>query len=413
MEIIADLQIHSSFSRATSKNITFQSLERFARIKGLNLLGTGDFQHPKQFEAISKELEEDEGGILWSKTKFPFLWQTEISLIYTQNGKGQRIHHLIFSPNKEIAKQIIGALSKKGRLDYDGRPIFGFNSVELVDMMREISEDIEIIPAHAWTSHFSLMGEYNQLTKVEDCFKDNTKYIHALETGMSSNPADNWRLSVLDKFQLVSFSDAHSMWPYRLGREATVFDFKELSYNNFLKAIRTGEDLKSTIETPTFYGKYHFSGHRTCDVVVSPEESKKLNRTCPKCGQKLTIGVADRIEQLADRSEGYKREDIKPFVSLVPLHELISVVYNIKQLNSRKVWNIYDSLIKNFGNEFNVLLNASENELRKVVHEKLIRIILSNREGKLKIKPGYDGVYGTIELDEKDKVKTQKSLGEF
>ena len=415
MEIIADLQIHSSHSRATSKNITFQNLEKFARIKGLNLLGCADFQHPKQFETINRELEEDDKGILWSKTKFPFLWQTEISLIYTDKdkGKGQRIHNLIFSPNKDVAKQIIDKLGSKGRLDYDGRPIFGFNSVELVDMMRGINEDIEIIPAHIWTPHFSLMGEYNQLTKVVDCFKDNTKYIHALETGMSSDPADNWRLSVLDKFQLVSFSDAHSMWPYRLGREATIFDFNELSYKNFLKAVRTGNGLKSTIETFTYYGKYHFSGHRNCGVVLSPKESLKNNQICTKCGNKLIIGVADRIEQLADRPEGYKRENIKPFVSFVPLQELLSAVYEIKQLNSKKIWEIYNKLIERFGNEFDVLLNASEDDLKKIVHEKLAKIIILNREGKLKIKPGADGVYGQIVLDEKDKIRMQKSLGEF
>ena len=252
-------------------------------------------------------------------TKFPFLWQTEISLIYTDKdrGKGQRIHNLIFSPNKDVAKQIIDALSKKGRLDYDGRPIFGFNSIELVDMMKGINGDIEIIPAHIWTPYFSLMGEYNQLTKVEDCFGDNTKYIHALETGMSSDPADNWRISSLDKFQLVSFSDAHSMWPWRLGREATIFDFKDLSYKNFLKAIRTGDGLKSTIETPTFYGKYHFSGHRNCGIVVSPKESLRLNQICPNCGNKLIIGVADRIEKLADRSEGFKRENIMDLLCII------------------------------------------------------------------------------------------------
>ena len=410
---IADLQIHSSHSRATSKNITFQNLEKFARMKGLNLLGTGDFQHPKQFESINDELKEDDKGILWTKTKFPFLLQTEISLIYTQNGKGQRVHHLIFSPNLDVAKQIIDKLGSKGRLDYDGRPIFGFGSIELVDMMRSISEDIEIIPAHIWTPHFSLMGEYNQLTKVENCFESNTKYIHALETGMSSDPADNWRLSILDKFQLVSFSDAHSMWPYRLGREATVFDFNELSYKNFLKAVRTGKGLKSTIETPTFYGKYHLSGHRNCNFVVSPKESLKLNQICPKCGNRFVIGVGDRIESLADRLGGYKRENAIPFVSLVPLHELISSIYDIKQLGSKKVWETYNLLIKNFKNEFNVLLNIPEDELKKTVHEKLAKIILMNREGKLKIKAGFDGVYGVIELDEKDKIKTQTHLNQF
>ncbi len=413
MEIISDLQIHSKYSRATSKDISFENLEKYARIKGLNLLGTGDFQHPLQFKAINEELEEDEDGILWSRTKFPFLWQTEISLIYTQNGKGQRIHHLIFSPNKEIAKQIIDALSRKGRLDYDGRPIFGFTSVELVDMMRSISEDIEIIPAHIWTSHFSLMGEYNQLSKVEDCFKDNTKYIHALETGMSSNPVDNWRLSVLDKFNLVSFSDAHSMWPFRLGREATIFDFKEFSYKNFLKAIRTGEGLKSTVETYTFYGKYHFSGHRVCGVSFSPEESRKHNYICPKCGNKLTIGVADRIELLADRPEGYRRKNALPFVSLIPIQELIAVVCDTKLLNSKKVLEVYDKLIKEFGNEFNVLLNVSYDNLIKVVHEKLAKIIIKNRSGELKIKAGFDGLYGSIVLNDDEKIIKQSSLSEF
>ena len=413
MEIIADLQIHSKHSRATSKDISFQNLEKYGRVKGLDLLGTGDFQHPLQFKSINEELKEDENGILWSKTKFPFLWQTEISLIYTDNGKGQRIHHLIFAPNKEVAKQIIDALSKKGRLDYDGRPIFGFTSVELVDMMRAISEDIEIIPAHVWTSHFSLMGEYNQLSRVEDCFKENTKYIHALETGMSSNPADNRRLSVLDKFQLVSFSDAHSHWPWRLGREATIFDFSELSYKNFLKAIRTGKGLKNTIETYTFYGKYHYSGHRNCGVSFSPEESKEHNQICPKCGNKLTIGVADRIEKLADRPVDYKRGNAVPFVSLVPLHELISGVYDIKQLYSKKVWEIYNKLIKEFGNEFNVLLNVSRESLIKIVGEKLANVILRNRDGNLRIKPGFDGVYGQVILNEDEIVTEQKSLTSY
>mgnify|MGYP001565261553 CR=1 FL=1 len=402
MEIISDLQIHSKYSYATSKDISFKNLEKYARIKGLHLLGTGDFQHPLQFEAINKELKEDENGILWSNTGFPFLWQTEISLIYTQNGKGQRIHHLIFSPNKEVAKQIIDALSKRGRLDYDGRPIFGFTSVELVDMMRSINEEIEIIPAHIWTSHFSLMGEYNQLSRVEDCFGDNTKYIYALETGMSSNPADNWRLSVLDKFQLVSFSDSHSHWPWRLGREATIFDFKELSYKNFLGAIRMGEGLKSTIETYTRYGKYHFSGHRNCNVLFSPEETKKHNKICPKCGNKLTIGVADRIEKLADKPEGYKRKNAVPFVSLIPLHELIAAVYDMKQLSSKKVWEIYNKLIKEFGNEFNVLLNAHRENLIKVLdkYPLLVELILLGREGKIKVKPGFDGEYGQVMMSQ-------------
>ena len=413
MEIISDLQIHSSFSRACSKNITFERLENYARIKGLNLLGTGDFQHPKQNEIIKEKLKEDENGILWSKSEFPFIWQTEISLIYTDNGKGQRIHHLIYAPNKDVADQIIDFLKSKGRVDYDGRPIFGFTSVELVESMVEISKDIEIIPAHVWTSHYALMGQYNQLKKVEDCFKEKTKFIHALETGMSSDPAMNFRLSSLDKFQLVSFSDSHSFWPYRLGREATIFDFKELTYNNFIKAIRTGNNLKNTIETPVFYGKYHYSGHANCGVFVSPDESKKLRGICPKCGNKLTIGVADRIELLADRPEGYIREDAKPFVSVIPLQELIAAVYDVKQLNGKKIWEIYNKLIKEFGNEFNILLNISFDDLKKIVDERLANIIIKNRNGELNINPGADGVYGKIILDDREKINIQKSLNQF
>jgi len=413
MEFISDLHLHSRFSRACSKSITLNNLERYARIKGLNLLSTSDFQHPKWNKEIKENLKEDDKGILRSKTKFPFLWQTEISLIYTQDGKGRRVHHVILAPSSGVVDQIIEALGKKGRMDYDGRPIFGFDSVELVDMMRKISTDIEIIPAHAWTSHFSILGEYSQFSKVEDCFKDNTKYIHALETGMSSNPSDNWRLSVLDKFQLVSFSDSHSYWPWRLGREATVFDFGELSYDNVLKAIRTGEGLKSTVETPVFYGKYHFSGHRNCSFSCDPVESKKLNRICPKCSKKMTVGVADRIELLSDRPEGYKRENAVPFYSLLPLHELIAAVNGIVGLGSIKVWDIYNRLVTKFGNEFNVLLKASKEDLLKVVDVKLVNIILKNREGNLKIECGFDGVYGRIILDEKDKVISQKNLTSF
>ena len=411
--IIADLHIHSRYARGCSKDITIANLEKYARIKGINLLGSADFQHPRWFEEIANSLKEDDNGILWSKTGFPFLWQTEISLIYTQNGKGQRVHYLVFAPNKETAKQVIDVLGKKGRLDYDGRQIFGFTSVEFIDLMKGISGDIEIIPAHIWTPHFSLMGEYNRLLRAEECFEENIKHIHALETGMSSNPADNWRVGNLDKFQLVSFSDSHSYWPWRLGREGTVFDFKELSYKNFLKAVRTGEGLKNTLETPTHYGKYHFSGHRNCNVVVSPNESKKLNRNCPKCGGKLTIGVADRIEQLAEREEGYKRENYKPFVSLVPLHEVIAAVYGLKQLNGKKVWEVYNLLIKEFGNEFNILLNVNENDLKKIVDERIARVIIKNRGGGLGVKPGYDGVYGEIVLDEDERIKSQRRLGEF
>tara|TARA_Y100000310_G_scaffold345600_1_gene467093 strand:- start:3939 stop:5183 length:1245 start_codon:yes stop_codon:yes gene_type:complete len=414
MKIISDLQIHSRYSRACSKATTLQKLEEFARVKGLNLLGTADFQHPEWNKEIKRDLKEDNKGVLWSKTGFPFLWQTEISLIYTQDGKGRRVHHLIYAPNTGVADQIIEALGKKGRLDYDGRPIFGFNSIELVEMMMSISKNIEIIPAHIWTPHFSLMGEYNQFSKVEDCFKEKTKYIHAMETGMSSDPAMNWRISALDNFQMVSFSDSHSFWPWRLGREATIFDFEELSYNNFIRAIRSGEGLSSTIETFPDYGKYHFSGHRNCGISLDPNETNKLNKLCPKCNTKLTIGVADRVEQLADRPEGYKREkNAFPFVRLLPLHEVIAAVYDIKGLQSKGVWEVYNKLISSFGDELKILMEVSFEDLSKVVDVALARVIIKLREGKLDVDPGYDGVYGKLRLDDSERVVKQKSLMEF
>src|SRR3989344_907516 len=410
MNIIADLQLHSRFSRACSKSITLENLEKYARIKGLNLLSTADFQHPVWNSEIKKNLEEDENGILWSKTKFPFLWGSEISLMFS-DGRRRAVHLLMFAPNGDVADQMIDALSKKGRIDYDGRPIFGMSCVEFVEMMKEIDDRIEIIPAHCMTSWFGIFGSKSGFDSLKEGFRDKANKIYAIESGMSANPSMLWRLK--ENVNIVSFSDAHSFWPYRLGREATVFDIKKLSYNNIIKAIRTGEGLKKTIEVKPEYGKYHIDGHRACDFSCDFKDSKKLNKICPKCGSELTIGVEYRIEELAKEKEGFKPENAKDFVEVIPLQELISVVYDVKQLNSRKVWGVYDLLIKHFGNEFNVLLNASEDELKKVVHEKLARIIMLNREGKLRIKPGYGGVYGQVVLDEKDKIKTQKSLGEF
>ena len=411
--IIADLHIHSKYSRACSKQINFENLEKYARIKGVTLLSTGDFQHAKWFEEINKDLEEDDKGILWTKNKFPFILQTEISLMYTQDGRGRRIHFVILAPNKDVVKQITDALGKKGRLDYDGRPIFGFSSIELVDMMRSISEDIEIIPAHCMTSWFGLFGSKTGFDSVEECFREKSKYIHAIETGMSADPIMLRKVSGFDKYNLVSSSDLHSFWPWRIGREATIFDC-ELSYTNILKAIRTGKCLKGTFETYPSYGKYHFDGHRNCGIAFSPEESRNHKGICPKCGKDLTIGVEYRIEQLADRKESKITKDFK---DLVPLTELISFVTNTKLLSSKKIWTVYNCLIDKFGNEFKVLLETPYGELVKI-DKKLAEIIIKSREGKLNIKPGYDGVYGQIVTGEvkEEKVQykpSQKSLIDF
>ncbi len=410
MEIISDLQIHSRFSRACSKNITLNKLEEYARIKGLNLLSTADFQHPIWNSEIKKNLTEDENGILWSKNKFPFIWGTEISLMYSDNGR-RAVHLLVYAPNGDFADQVIDALSKKGRLDYDGRPIFGISCPEFVELMKDIDDKIEIIPAHCLTSFFGLYGSKSGFDSLKECFKDKVNKIYAIESGMSANPSMLWRLK--ENVNIVSFSDAHSFWPYRLGREATVFDLSELSYDNIIKAIRTGTGLKKTIEVYPKYGKYHVDGHRSCNFFCDYKKSRELNKICPKCGKELTIGVEYRIEELAKEREGYKPDNVKNFIEIIPLQELIAAVYDVKQLNGKKIWEIYNKLIKEFGNEFNILLNVPFDDLKKIVDERLANIIINNRNGELNINPGADGIYGKIILDDKEKINIQKSLSQF
>ncbi len=407
--IIADLQIHSRFARACSKYITLKKLEEYALIKGLNLIGTGDFQHPEWNKEIKENLVEDENGVLWSKSKFPFLWQTEVSLMYSDNGR-RAVHLLVFSPNGDVADQIINALGKKGRLDYDGRPIFGIPCPEFVELMKEINDDIEIIPAHCMTPYFGLYGSKSGFNSLKECFKEKVEKIYAIESGMSADPSMLWRFK--ENVNILSFSDAHSFWPWRIGRESTVFDC-ELTYKSIIKAIRTGDGLNSTIETDPAYGKYHLDGHRNCNFSCDFRESKELNKKCPKCNNNLTLGVEYRIEELAKEPKGYKPDDAKKFVKIIPLHELIGSVYGISQLSSKKVWEIYNLLIKNFENEFNVLLNSSHQELTKVINEKLANVIIQNREGKLRLKPGYDGVYGEVLLDDSERIKSQRKLVDF
>ena len=406
MRIFADLQIHSRFARATSNQINIDNLEKYARIKGVDLLGTGDFQHPKWFEELNKNLTEDSNGILYTKNKFPFLWQTEVSLMYSQDNKRRAVHLLIFSPDTEISNKIIKYLGSKGRLDYDGRPIFGISCYNLVKDLKEINDKIEIIPAHSFTPWFGIFGSVSGFNSLKECFQDQTKNIYAIESGMSADPSMAWRLK--ENVNVISFSDAHSFWPWRLGREATIFDIPKLTYENIIKAIRTGQGLKSTIETFPEYGKYHYDGHRNCNFSCSPKETKKLKGICPICKKNLTIGVEYRIEELAKEPENFKPNNAKPFYKLIPLHELIAAFYGINQLYSKKVWEIYNLLIKNFNSEFNILLDISLEDLKKVVDEKLAELIIKNREEKLEIKPGYDGVYGKLIYK-----KIQKSLKEF
>lgn len=394
---IVDLHSHSRYSRATSGSMNISEITRYAKMKGLNVLGTGDFTHPVWLKELKEKLS-DIGGI-YDHDGIKFIPSTEISLIYKHDGKGRRVHHIILAPDFSVVDQINEWLDKKGRRDYDGRPIFGFSSVELVDEMMKISKDIEIIAAHAWTPWYGIFGSMSGFDSLEECFQEKTKHINSIETGLSSDPEMNWRLSSLDKITLVSNSDAHSPYPWRLGREANVFGFEEASYKNIVNAIRTRKDFLYTIEVDPNYGKYHFDGHRTCNFSCGPKEAKKLKDMCPKCGKRLITGVLNRVEQLADREPGFIPNGSVPFKSLIPLSELISAVTGT-DVFTKKVWEVYNRLIDRFGNEFNILLNIDKNDLEKTVDEKLAELIIKNREGKLVIEPGYDGVYGKLVLKE-------------
>lgn len=393
MRIISDLHIHSRFSRATSPQLTIENLEKYARIKGISLLGTGDFTHPLWLKEIKQELTEKE-GILRTKSGFPFLLQTEISLMYKQGDKGRRIHLVILAPSLEVVEQINSYLLKKGRLDYDGRPIFGMSCIEVIKNLKAISNDIEIIPAHIWTPWFGVLGSKSGFDSFEEAFQDQVKHIYALETGLSSDPEMNWRLSMLDKFTILSSSDCHSHWPWRIGREATIFNIKELTYKNIIKAIRTKQGYQGTMEVDPAYGKYHYDGHRFCHFSCSPKETKeKHNNICPVCKKPLTIGVEHRVEELADRPQGYKPKDAAEFKKLLPLHEIISTIFQTG-IATKKTWGEYNKLINEFNTEFNILLDVPFEDLRKMTNEKIANAIIKNREGKIKVEPGYDGEYG-------------------
>ncbi len=393
--MIADLHLHSRFSRACSNAITIENLAKWAKIKGIHLLGTGDFTHPIWIEEI-KQMRDNGKGIYYYQD-FPFIVTGEISLIYTQE-RGRRIHLVILVPSIEIAEKINAYLDTKGRRDYDGRPIFKIPGDEFVREMMKISTDIEIIPAHVWTPWFGIFGSMSGFDSLKECFKDEIDNIHAIETGISSDPEMNWRIAELENKAIVSFSDAHSFWPFRLGREATIFK-KADSYKEIIEQIRNNSFI-STIETDPAYGKYHYDGHRNCNFSCSPEKSKELNNICPVCNKSLIIGVENRVEQIATNPQGHRAKNAKPFHTLLPLHELISLITGTA-MQSKGVWTIYNDLIKDFGNEFNILLSASREELiQKNVDAKLIGLILKNRSGNINVKPGYDGIYGSAVLSE-------------
>jgi len=378
-----------------------EEIARFARIKGLNLVGTGDFTHPKWLKELQESLVSELDMDLYKIAKNPelpvyFMAATEVSTIFTFENQVKKIHHVILTPSMETAVQTNDRLAKYGDLAVDGRPTLNMDAPHLVEEVMEVSSGNMVFPAHAWTPWFSIFGAFSGFNSVEECYQDMTKHIYALETGLSSDPPMNWRLSKLDKFALVSNSDSHSFWPWRIGREANVFDLKKLSYREVVDAIRLKdkERFKFTIETDPAYGKYHWTGHRNCRVALSPEEAIKLGNVCPACRKKLTKGVEQRVEELADRPAGFKPRDAVGFVHLLPLSEVIATVLGVESPSTQQVWNIYNLLVEKFGDEYGVLVDAPREALSTVVNEKIAEAIIRVREGRIKVVPGYDGVYG-------------------
>jgi len=394
-----------------------EHLTKYGKLKGLNLIGTGDFTHPKWLEKLKEKLKPVEDTGLYSYDKLNFMLTTEISTIYIQDNKTRKIHHVIHVPSFDIVEQINEALAKLGgKLGIDGRLLLNDRtSVELVETLINIYKDTLIVPAHVWTPWFSVFGSKSGFDRVEDCYQDQTKHIYALETGLSSDPPMNWRLSSLDKFTLMSNSDCHSPWPWRLGRECNVFELEKLTYWEILNAVKKKDKKRFlfTIEVDPAYGKYHWTGHRNCNISLSPKQSLKINNICPVCRRKLTVGVEERVEELADREEDFVSKDGIPYKHLIPLSELIKTVFKIKTLYSKTIWEEYNKLIERFGNEFNVLLNIPREKLGEVTKKQLVDMIMKNREGKIKVIPGYDGVYGIPVFDElefKKHEEKQKNL---
>ncbi|MFW5847218.1 MAG: endonuclease Q family protein [Nanoarchaeota archaeon] len=394
--MVCDLHIHSRFSRACSKQLNIENLEKWGRIKGLDVLGTGDFSHPQWLEELKRELIDEGSGIFKTKTGFRFVLSWEVSLIYTQDY-GRKVHLVVLAPDFEAVDKINSWLDTRGRRDYDGRPIFKISCEDFVAKMKLIDEKIEVIPAHIWTSYFGVFGSASGFDSLKEAFGSQDKNISGIETGISSDISMNSKIDELKGKSILSFSDSHSFWPWRLGREATIFKEFE-SYDELLRQIREN-DIIGTIEVAPEYGKYHFDGHRNCGFSCSPEKTKELNGLCPRCGKPLTIGVDYRVQELSENSEGFSSDKVE--LKLLPLHEIISL-YLGKGINTKGVWNIYNELIKNFKNEFEILLNVSSDDLKKVINNDLVDLILKNRQGKIRVKPGYDGEYGEVLLDNKD-----------
>ncbi len=407
--MIADLHIHSRYSRATSKEMIIPKIAEYAKLKGIGMVGTGDFTHPEWLKELKRNLKDTGNGI-YEYNGVKFILNVEVNNIYTKKGKLRRLHILIFAPDFDTVDKINKYLGRYGKLASDGRPILSLDVYEMFKALLNISPDIFIIPAHIWTPWFSLFGANSGFDSLEECFGDLKDKFFAVETGLSSDPSMNWLWSCLDNYTLVSNSDAHS--PSRLGREVNVFK-EDLNYYQ-LRDVLKNKDKKKFLHTIEFYpqeGKYHFDGHRKCGVRLSPKEARFNNNLCPVCSRNLTIGVLHRIEALSDRDEGYVPDDAIPYKRLIPLEEVIAEAKGCGR-DTVGVKNEYRRLCNIFGNEFEILLNTPIDELKNNTEDKIAIAIDRVRRGDVVINPGFDGEFGKVKIFEEEKPK-ESQLGLF
>lgn len=399
MKIVADFHIHSPYARAVSKEMTLENLDHWAKIKGIQVMGTGDFTHPAWIREIKAKLEPAEEGLYKLKRKdspVRFILTSEISSIYSKGGKTRRVHNLVFFPSVESVEKFNATLGSQGNLRSDGRPIVGVSSKNLLKMALDIDSQGFFVPAHAWTPWFSVFGSKSGYDSVEECFDEYAKHIFALETGLSSDPAMNWRVSALDKYSLLSNSDSHSL--RRIGREANIFETK-LSYPGLISAIKSKDPKKfiSTIEYFPEHGMYHYDGHRSCKVRLHPEETRKLGLSCRVCKRPMTIGVMYRVGELADRAEGFKPKNPVPFKNMVPLDDIIAEAFGVKSALNKRVQEMHLKMIQEFGSELGILFDlplADFSSLKPEIGEGIRRV----RAGEPSIDPGYDGEYGKVRI---------------
>ncbi len=412
MKFYADLHIHSRFSRATSKSLDLDALYTWAQFKGIHVLSTGDFVHPGWFKEICQKLEPAEQGFFKLKQEYAkpldkqipkscrnkvrFILSVEISSIYKKLDKVRKIHNLIFAPTFKAAEKLQKELGNIGNIHSDGRPILGLDSRNLLEIVLETDPKAFLVPAHIWTPWFSLFGSKSGFDRIEDCFGDLTKHIFALETGLSSDPLMNWRLSQLDSCVLISNSDAHSA--SKMGREANIFD-TDFSYNGIYSALSNPKDkgLKGTIEFFPEEGKYHYDGHRDCNTCLTPKETIKNKGLCPVCGKPVTVGVMARVEELADRAQGKKSLRWRPYHSLVPLVEVISEAKKVGPA-SKAVTGVFYHMLDKLGSEIHILQDAPISDIQSITGELVAEGIRRMRKGEVKIAPGYDGEYGKVNL---------------